>query len=70
MSSLNLSQNMVFEKMIELLVEKFMELNKKIDLLEVKINKIINNKENIVDIKSKIKHNDINNTDWYSVHLY
>jgi hypothetical protein len=70
MSSLNLSQNMVFEKMIELLIEQFMELNKKIDLLETKINKIIINKDNILDIKSKIKQNDINNIDWYSIHLY
>jgi hypothetical protein len=69
MSSLNLSQNIIFEKTMELLVEQLMDLNKKIDLLETKINKIIN-RECIVDLRSKIKTNDINSIDWYSIHLY
>ncbi len=65
--SLNLSQNIVFEKTMELLIDQLMELNKKIDLLETKIDYICMKKKEYIYLK--IEHN-INNTDWNSIHLY
>ncbi len=72
--SLNLShnQNIIFDKTMELLIEQLMELNRKIDLLETKIdniyiNKIILSQNNTT---SPINISEIKNTDWNSIHLY
>lgn len=67
--SLNLSNNMILDERMELLIEQLIELNKKIDILETKIDNIYINK--LIIVPNNIKNlSDINKTDWNSIHLY
>ncbi len=66
--SLNLSQNIIFEKTIELLIEQLIELNKKIENIETKIDNLNVDKKEFIYLK--ICKKNMNEVDWNSIHLY